>query len=42
MSQRDVETLRKISEQGPGGFAAFYDALDPAVEWDTTRQVPDG
>ena len=30
--------MEQASEDG----GTFYDVLDPEVEWDTTRQVPDG
>jgi ketosteroid isomerase-like protein len=42
MSQGDVEILRKALEQASQDPEAFYAVIDPAVEWDTTRQVPDG
>jgi ketosteroid isomerase-like protein len=42
MSQSDVEILRKSLERASEDPEAFYEVLDPAVEWDTRRQVPDG
>jgi ketosteroid isomerase-like protein len=42
MAKGDPETLQDALERAGTDPEAFYAILDPDVEWDTTRQVPDG
>ena len=42
MSQENVETLRTATQQAVKNPEALYAIFDPAIEWDTSAQLPDG
>ena len=43
MSQENVDIVRRMfDESSESDAAAVWAALDPEIEWDTTRFMPDG